>query len=108
MNRRTFLAASGVAMAAASGRGALPYAFDESPGWAPTRGPLRVHSRNPRYFADASGKPVDLRGTGELTCEWTHPVTGTVTPGGKVNGGVQAVRFCVPFIGPAVLFCTTT
>ncbi|MBV9169008.1 MAG: hypothetical protein JOZ81_02840, partial [Chloroflexi bacterium] len=30
---------------------------------APTRGPLRVDSRNPRYFADALGRPLLLAGS---------------------------------------------
>jgi hypothetical protein len=29
----------------------------------PTSGPLRVHSTNPRYFADATGRPVYLTGS---------------------------------------------
>jgi hypothetical protein len=29
----------------------------------PTSGPLRVHATNPRYFADASGRPVYLTGS---------------------------------------------
>src|SRR5262245_27460606 len=29
----------------------------------PATGPLTVHPKNPRYFADASGKPVDLAGS---------------------------------------------
>ncbi len=33
-----------------------------SPATSPTRGPLRRHAANPRYFADATGRPVYLTG----------------------------------------------
>ncbi|MFM8619444.1 MAG: hypothetical protein ACKOE8_12065, partial [Opitutaceae bacterium] len=32
-------------------------------GVAATRGPLRVHPENPRYFADAAGQPLLLAGS---------------------------------------------
>ena len=72
MNRRRFLSktmAGGTGLAAFSATAAgekkstarnhLP-GYDPKP--APATGPLRVHSANPRYFADASGKAIFLTG----------------------------------------------
>ena len=42
--------------------GTLPLAAAEPPA-APSMGPLRVHSRNPRYFADGTGRAVLLVGS---------------------------------------------
>ena len=66
MNRRRFLQQTGFWVASAaftSGLGRFPTALGaESSGRAATAGPLRVHPRNGRYFADAAGRVVYLTG----------------------------------------------
>lgn len=57
------------------------------------------------YLPEGDECTLDLSGAGELTCEWMHPVSGEITQGGTVKGGRRPLRFCVPFLGPAVLFC---
>ena len=41
----------------------LAAASAADPGPGPASGPLRIHAANPRYFADAAGKPVLLVGS---------------------------------------------
>lgn len=56
------------------------------------------------YFPEGDFGTVDLsRVKGTLRAEWMYPVEGTIVPGGTVPGG-KAVRFDVPFLGPAVLY----
>lgn len=62
MNRREFLtdaAATGIALAITPSQAV---AGDQA-AHSPANGPLRVHPRNPRYFADRAGKLVYLTGS---------------------------------------------
>jgi len=67
MNRRDFLAstarASGLVLGASWGLLSPVPAGEPEKGPRPTRGPLRVSSRNPRYFCDATGREVLLGGS---------------------------------------------
>lgn len=63
--RRRFLQQVGLGVAAGGVLGFLgaPRGMGAAPAWpVTTAGPLRVHSRNRRYFADASGRTVYLTG----------------------------------------------
>jgi hypothetical protein len=66
-DRRNFLTWMGAGvLSASSARRMAMAAPGRSPAavWRkPTAGPLRQHPRNPRYFADSSGKPVYLTGS---------------------------------------------
>jgi hypothetical protein len=56
------------------------------------------------YLPEGDGVTVDLsRATGTLTCEWMQPEEGTITYGGRVEGGKKQ-GFAVPFGGAAVLY----
>ncbi len=68
MDRRQFLGVTAT-LALSGCRSAAPAndTAQSSPGlpmpkMRPTRGPLRVHDKNPRYFADARGRAVYLAG----------------------------------------------
>ena len=69
VSRRDFLKtlAGGMAASAALAKPSTAALDDEIPGYdhypAPARGPLRVHSENPRYFTDGSGKAIFLTGS---------------------------------------------
>jgi hypothetical protein len=68
MNRRQFLHrttlwTAGVAASGLHGPPRLFAAETPQPQPAPTAGPLRVHPRNGRYFADATGRAVYLTGS---------------------------------------------
>ena len=66
LNRRRFLQQTGIWAAGAAGTfgfQSFPMAFGAEPSVpAATGGPLRVHPRNGRYFADAAGRAVYLTG----------------------------------------------
>jgi hypothetical protein len=59
------------------------------------------------YLPEGVKATVDLStARGKLTVEWTHPISGKVTPAEPVEG--QAKReFTAPFAGDAVLYIRT-
>ncbi len=68
MDRRQFLARTGQAAALALGAssgsfGSRTFAQQPKAPPHPASGPLRVSAKNPRYFCDASGRPILLVGS---------------------------------------------
>jgi hypothetical protein len=62
MKRREFLAVTGQ-IAMLTGASRYSVAEDRQPATEPASGPLRVHPKNPRYFADGNGRAILLTGS---------------------------------------------
>lgn len=60
------------------------------------------------FLSDGGEVSVDLSAvTGACATEWMHPVTGEITPGDSVPGGITQ-RFTAPIDGGAVLYINAT
>ena len=59
------------------------------------------------YLPDGGEATVDLSAAqGRLSVEWTHPITGKITAGGEIDGGVKRT-LKAPFGGDVVLYLRT-